>query len=417
MAVLHPVSGAPRPSSRQGIALCLSGGGFRASLFHLGALRRLNELGILRQVETICSVSGGSIIAAHLAKATCEIGVWPIPVNMWDEKVAVPFFNFVGKGVRTSILLRKYLPWNVVLPRRRVQWLEEKYHSELTHGMTLSELPNYPRFLFCATDLGFGDTWVFSSNSIGNQFETRHYDGEVTTFPVARAVAASSCFPPVFCPLRLAMKHSESSKEKKWQPFVLLSDGGVCDNMGVDPVWEKHQSIIVSDGGSPFRFSGYGFWTPWRWLKRVGAIVQQQSSAIRKKWLVSEFRKGNVEGCYWGIAGGKDAYWDSSEEPAYSRDLAESVLSRIRTDLNVFSRAERGILENHGYMLANAASKTYLKPLIDQAATFAVHIPHPEWLGEGVEDHIREQLRNSHRRIVLRGFLEPTFHQPLEGET
>src|SRR6266581_394163 len=34
-------------ASRRGIGLCLSGGGFRASLFHLGALRRLNELGIL----------------------------------------------------------------------------------------------------------------------------------------------------------------------------------------------------------------------------------------------------------------------------------------------------------------------------------------------------------------------------------
>jgi len=56
----------PRPE-REGIALCLSGGGFRAALFHLGALGRLNELGILSLVDKISSVSGGSIIAAHLA--------------------------------------------------------------------------------------------------------------------------------------------------------------------------------------------------------------------------------------------------------------------------------------------------------------------------------------------------------------
>src|SRR5688572_3584816 len=52
---------------RQGVALCLSGGGYRAALFHLGAVRRLNELGALGKVNTITSVSGGSILSAHLA--------------------------------------------------------------------------------------------------------------------------------------------------------------------------------------------------------------------------------------------------------------------------------------------------------------------------------------------------------------
>src|SRR5438309_7042658 len=52
---------------RHGVALCLSGGGYRAALFHLGAVRRLNELGVLGRIDTITSVSGGSILAAHLA--------------------------------------------------------------------------------------------------------------------------------------------------------------------------------------------------------------------------------------------------------------------------------------------------------------------------------------------------------------
>ena len=49
---------------RTGTALCLSGGGFRATLFHLGALRRLNETGVLAKLDTVSSVSGGSIMAA-----------------------------------------------------------------------------------------------------------------------------------------------------------------------------------------------------------------------------------------------------------------------------------------------------------------------------------------------------------------
>src|SRR6266566_7386366 len=65
----------PEPGTkRRGIALCLSGGGFRAALFHLGALRRLNELGILSKIDTITSVSGGSITAAHLAT---RLTPWP----------------------------------------------------------------------------------------------------------------------------------------------------------------------------------------------------------------------------------------------------------------------------------------------------------------------------------------------------
>src|SRR5204863_2026365 len=57
---------APEPE-RTGTSLALSGGGFRAALFHCGALRRLNELGVLSQVTTISSVSGGSIASGILA--------------------------------------------------------------------------------------------------------------------------------------------------------------------------------------------------------------------------------------------------------------------------------------------------------------------------------------------------------------
>ena len=46
------------------IGLALSGGGFRAALFHVGVLARLAELGLLRRVEVVSSVSGGSIIGA-----------------------------------------------------------------------------------------------------------------------------------------------------------------------------------------------------------------------------------------------------------------------------------------------------------------------------------------------------------------
>src|SRR5882672_9715999 len=88
------------------LALCLSGGGFRAALFHLGALRRLNELGILGRVDLVCSVSGGSILAAHLAT---RLRAWPAsgtPFPTWEEAVETPFRAFVRNNIRTGAILK-----------------------------------------------------------------------------------------------------------------------------------------------------------------------------------------------------------------------------------------------------------------------------------------------------------------------
>src|SRR5438876_680001 len=59
-------SDTPARGPEDGIALCLSGGGYRAMLFHLGALWRINELGLLPQLARISSVSAGSIVAGLL---------------------------------------------------------------------------------------------------------------------------------------------------------------------------------------------------------------------------------------------------------------------------------------------------------------------------------------------------------------
>src|SRR6266704_6736996 len=59
-------SDTPERGPEDGVALCLSGGGYRAMLFHLGALWRVNELGYLPRLSRISSVSGGSITAGVL---------------------------------------------------------------------------------------------------------------------------------------------------------------------------------------------------------------------------------------------------------------------------------------------------------------------------------------------------------------
>ena len=74
---------------RHGVALCFSGGGYRASLFHLGATRRLNEVGLLSNVDTFTSVSGGSIFASLIAGyAVRRPDAWSqrsAPVSGYDD--------------------------------------------------------------------------------------------------------------------------------------------------------------------------------------------------------------------------------------------------------------------------------------------------------------------------------------------
>src|SRR5829696_8577369 len=95
---------------RQGVALCLSGGGFRAALFHLGALRRLEELGVLTRLDAISSVSGGSIVAAHLAE---RLRACPAAGQRGADcrsRGAGPFRASCSRSMRSSLLLRRLLP-------------------------------------------------------------------------------------------------------------------------------------------------------------------------------------------------------------------------------------------------------------------------------------------------------------------
>ncbi len=387
---------------REGTALCLSGGGFRAALFHLGAVRRLNELGVLSQLDAISSVSGGSILSAHLLQA---IQPWPAPSTVidaaaWERQVAQPFRRFTRTDLRTGPVARAWLlPWNWFRRDSAVRGLAAAYRKRLNR-MRLTDLPDRPRFIFCATDMQFGVNWVFEKRGIGD-----YQAGWKTPAPawhVADAVAASSCFPPVFDPLRLTLKPDELKGGKarpedreRIIPHLSLTDGGVYDNMGLEPVWKRCESVLVSDGGGTFDFEGD--WNPLLRLLRYNTIQGNQAGAIRRRWLISNFQRGDFKGAYWRIntqvADFEETGYRQTER--YPVDLVERVIAKIRTDLDAFAEAEIAVLENHGYLLAEAALKSRTPGLIARANA-PLNIPHPEWM-----DPVRaaEVLVNSGKRV------------------
>lgn len=387
--------------SRVGIALCLSGGGFRAALFHLGALRRLNELGILENVSQLSTVSGGSILAGHLAQQMSRVTARRgLAFHDWQNDVAAPFHEFVKRDLRTIPVLA-HLAWNWIWPRFRVRQMERRYHKRLCQ-LPMSGLPDSPEFLMCATDLTFGVNWVFSKQRVGDFQAGYVKDGG--KWPIARAIAASACFPPVFGPIypRVSPKdfiggNFRGAGRDRLLSEIALSDGGVYDNMGLEPVWNKARWVLVSDCGSPFDFA-IGR-SPLRRLLRYTSVIMNQTRALRLRKLVGDWKEKaesrRYDGAYWNIA------WEFTSRGrqklpdgfGYSSDLVSEVIAQIRTDLDEFSEAECCVLENHGYFAADYAVRTRLPQLV-AAGNAAPVAPHADWMDEAI---VREALRSSHR--------------------
>src|ERR1700710_2530374 len=83
----------------QGVALCLSGGGYRAMLFHVGALWRLNELGRLEGLDRVSSVSGGSITAGVLGLGWDSLGFENGVATRFDEQLVQPIRALAGATI------------------------------------------------------------------------------------------------------------------------------------------------------------------------------------------------------------------------------------------------------------------------------------------------------------------------------
>ena len=142
------------------LGLALSGGGFRATLYHLGVVRCLRDAGVLPKITHITTVSGGSILGAHL-------------VLNWDrycgtqeqfDEAAAEIIRFVQLDVRNRIVRR--FPFlaaantvrSMLMLGPRRQWtragLLERYYERFLYGDTpLSQLPDHPRLHILSTNL------------------------------------------------------------------------------------------------------------------------------------------------------------------------------------------------------------------------------------------------------------------------
>ncbi|MGO4775086.1 patatin-like phospholipase family protein, partial [Lysobacter sp. 2RAB21] len=256
---------------REGRALCLSGGGYRAALFHLGGLLRLHETGVLAGLGMVSSVSGGSIVSAWLACRYLDtrrdehesFAAWSDRID-FRASVVEPFRAVVARDLRTWPVLAT-AAHNWLWPSHRIGLLDRGY-QRMFGERHLDELPETPSFVFCATDLTFGVNWEFSRRRVGDYLAGYLRDG-AQRVRLSCAVAASSSFPPVFGPVRFEAApgdyqrgHYQGNDADELRARIELSDGGVYDNLATEPTLRRYREVLVSDAGGPFVFETKRWW-------------------------------------------------------------------------------------------------------------------------------------------------------------
>ena len=355
-----------------GTALCLSGGGYRAMVFHTGVLWKLYEAGLLGKVDRISSVSGGSIVAGVLALAWKTLSFDPQRTRSdFVPQVVDPVRRLASKTIDVkSVLL------GVVLPGRVSDRIVSAYDSVLFNGATLQDLPDYPRFVINATNINSGALWRFMK-----PYMRDYRVGEVKKpkLPLAKAVAASSAFPPVLSPCELRLDPADFTpdntrelKEERYRSHVLLTDGGVYDNLGLETAWKRHRTVLVSDGGGKLEAeeSPKADWA--RHSYRVLNLVDNQVRALRKRQVVDSFKSGARSGAYWGIRTNIADYGLADALPCpvdRTMDLAATP-----TRLKALDDKRQEQLINWGYAVCDAAIRRHVIPSPRGEITF----PYPK---------------------------------------
>lgn len=341
------------------IGLCLSGGGYRAMLFHLGALWRLNELRYLPKIARISSVSGGSITAGVLGLA------WPnlafdldgVGQNFADAVVR-PLRRMAGTSIDVaSVITGALLPGVSIADR-----VADRYAKVLFKKATLQDLPDAPRFIFCATNVQTGSLMRMSKKRLAD-WKVGELGSPPT--PMATVVAASSAFPPVLSPAEIEIKKGAmqpfSGATLHRPPFttdLVLSDGGVYDNLGLEQVWKRCRTVLISDGGQKLApdETPSGDWA--RHMTRVLGIIDDQVRSLRKRQVIGSYIAGTRAGVYWGIRSDIAKYGvDGALSCPVDRTLR---LAETPTRLTKLDDQTQEKLINWGYAVCDAGMRRHV---------------------------------------------------------
>jgi NTE family protein len=367
-AASSPVLGDEPAKLEPGVALCLSGGGYRAMLFHVGAIWRLNELGYLPNLNRISSVSGGSItngvLAVNWTKLRYDGGV---ATNL-DELFVRPLRNLASKTIDKGAVFK-----GILLPGTISDRVAGAYRQHVFGETRLKDLPDEPRFIFNATSMQTGSLWRFSKPYMADYRVgvIRNHDVDLAT-----AVAASSAFPPILSPVVVELDPASFDPNERgplyqdpYNKKAVLSDGGVYDNLGLETAWKRYKTILVSDGGGAMgpQPNPKHDWP--RHAYRTLSVIDTQVRNLRKRQVVAGYLSGDRDGTYWGIRSHIGDYGPPPNSLPCPDDKA-LALARTATRLAEMDDTLQELLINWGYAICDAAMRRWVDPQAQPPAGF-----------------------------------------------
>lgn len=305
-------------------------------LFHTGALWRLNELGWLPKISRISSVSGGSITAGVLASRWNRLNFRDGCADNFATEIVDPIRAMAGRTADIPIVLR-----GVFTPGRSVgEVLARTYRKRLFGEVLITELdPTGPDFVFTATNLQDGSLWWFHRRS-----------GAQT--PLATAVAASSASPPFLSPITILNPLGGED--------IVLSDAGVYDNLGLDPVVGQYGTVLVSDCGRKLHKTESVARDWLRQLVRVVDVMDNQVRELRRRSLLKSYVDRTFDGAYWSSYSNIENFDLPDCLPA--NFTVTQKLAELPTRLMRFTPADMSRLINWGYAVCDAGMRRWVDP-------------------------------------------------------
>lgn len=361
------------------IGLALSGGGIRAMAFHCGVLRWLAQSNRLEMVTDVSSVSGGSLFMGLVFAKNG--GKWPTSSEYLESVHPQIRNSLTSVDLQSEAFKRLFCPrnWRFLLSRANV--LSESIEFFWGVNARLSELPKSPTWSINGTTAETGKRFRFKQDECGD-YELGYADA--SNFSVANAMAVSAAFPIGIGPFVIRSSDMVWRKRKSWKappteieliklpyPRLHLYDGGVYDNLGLEPLFDigtrelksSANYILVSDAGMPFvREPLAGPLNPFR-LKRLLDISLDQTRSLRIRAFANQLQNTQNLGIYLQIGSDPksriETYRSKNEKAALellSLDWLDATeienIAKYPTTLHRFDSVDFDRVERHGFETA-----------------------------------------------------------------
>ena len=371
------------------IGISLSGGGVRATVFHLGVLQRVAQTPRWQDITFLSTVSGGSLCIALVFEIAGRC--WPSEEQF--SECCLPNIRTLLTSCDLESRYKRMLltrPW--LLLGNRASVIANLLREYWGIKGDVSEMPDTPRWEICATCYETGRNWRFSKKRMGDYLANYVISPE---FPLAAAVAASAAVPGLIGPL-----HIDTAKYK-WHRFekgsreptisvqpiashLTLWDGSIYENLGVEAMFKPHEGLrdeidflITSDASKAlglerrrFRWGLPPYIPPFRLID----IATDQVRAYRLRTIIGFFDKNRNSGVVLRMgntvasilkAGNKDkpSHWSGRK---FLSDAEVQAVSGLETTLRKLTESEYDRLLQHGYEVAEATLCAYDHSIFDQ---------------------------------------------------